>query len=329
MSDVAPVLYLLYGDDTFAMEEFLHALHGKLGDAPTASMNSQRFDARKFDLDLLLQACAQVPFLADRRLVILDHAESLPQSNEFQAGFEPLLSSLHESTALVCLEHLPRPRRAHADWKRTRLRAWTDANPERSYVRLLARPRGPDFTRWIQNRAEALGGSFEPDAGQLLGEWVAEDPYLADQEVHKLLDFVDRQRAVTAADVEELTPFRGQGNIFDFVDALGQRDAQAAQLHLARVLQDSDTRYAFAMIVRQFRLLILAREAIDQGGDAAKVLSLPSFVVQRILSQARTFSAADLDRIYHELMRIDLETKTSQLDLDVALDSLIGALAQT
>jgi DNA polymerase-3 subunit delta len=329
MSDAAPVLYLLYGDDAFAMEEFLHRLHGRLGDAATASMNYQRFDARRFDLDLLMQACAQVPFLADRRLLVLDHAESLPQDEEFQADFERLLSSLHESTALVCLEQLPRPRRARSDWKRTNLRAWTEANPERSFVRLLARPRGADFTRWIERRAEALGGSFETDAGQLLGEWVAEDPYLADQEIHKLLDYVNRQRAVTAADVEELTPFRGQGNIFDFVDALGQRHAQAAQVHLARVLQDADIRYAFAMIVRQFRLLILAREALDQGSDPAHALSLPSFVVQRIISQARTFSAADLDRIYHELMRIDLESKTSQLDLDVALDSLIGALAQT
>jgi DNA polymerase-3 subunit delta len=326
MADATPVLYLLYGDDLFAMEDFLGMLRGKLGDGTTASMNTQQFDARKLDLDLLFQACAQVPFLSDRRLIILEHAEALPQKKDFQTEFQPLLEDLHESAALVCLEHLSRPRRSRDEWRHTSLREWAENNPDRSYLRLFAHPRGAEFTRWILSRAEEFGGGFELEAGQLLGNWVAEDPYLADQEIRKLLDYVDRQRPVSAADVEELTPFRGEGNIFDFVDALGERQAQSAQLHLARVLQDSDVRYAFAMIIRQFRLLILAREALDLGTDPAQVLSLPPFIVQRILNQARTFSPSDLDRIYHELLRIDLDVKSSQADLNVALDSLIGAL---
>ncbi|MFN2147560.1 MAG: DNA polymerase III subunit delta [Anaerolineales bacterium] len=327
MSTVKPVLYLLYGDDSFAMEAFVHTLYGMLGDPATASMNTQTFDARSLDMDLLTQACLQVPFLSERRLIILDHAEALPQSDEFQSALEGLLDALQESTALVCLEQLTFPRRKGSDWRRTRLRLWAEENADRGYRRLMAHPRGTEFTHWIQQRAEELGGAFEAEAGQLLADWVAEDLYLADQEIEKLLDFVDRQRPVTPADVEELTPFRGQGNIFDFVDALGQRQAKAAQLHLWRVLQDSDSRRAFAMIIRQFRLLILAREALDRGMDPAQALALPPFVVQRILKQARTFSADDLDRIYHELMRIDLEVKSSQLDLDVAMDTLIGALA--
>jgi len=328
MSAEKPVLYLLYGDDNFAMEEFVQTLRGMLGDPTTASMNTQHFDGRNLDLSLLAQTCAQVPFLAERRLVILEHAEALPQDEDFVAHLGQLLDSLPASTALLCLENLSRPRRAHAEWKRTRLRAWAEAHPERCYVRLQSHPRGAEFTKWILGQAEKLGGRFEIDAAQLLGEWVGEDPYLAIQEIRKLLDFVDLQRPVRAADVEQLTPFRAQGNIFDFVDALGQRQAGSAQLHLARLLQDDDIRYAFAMIIRQFRLLILAREALDRGQDPAGALSLPKFVVQRLLAQARTFSAADLERIYHELLRIDLEAKTSQLDLNVALDSLIGALAQ-
>lgn len=327
MADPTPVLYLLYGDDLFAMEGFLGMLRNKLGDETTAAMNTQEFDARKLDLDQLFQACAQVPFLSERRLIILDHAEALPQKEDFQTEVQPLLDGLYDSAALACLEHLPPPRRSRDEWRRTSLRVWAENNPDRSYLRLFAHPRGPEFTRWILSRAVELGGSFELEAGQLLGNWVAEDPFLADQEIRKLLDYVDLQRSVSAADVEELTPFRGEGNIFDFVDALGDRQAQAAQLHLARVLQDADVRYAFAMIVRQFRLLILAREALDLGTDPGKALSLPPFIVQRILNQARTFSSADLDRIYHELMRIDLEVKSSQADLNVALDSLIGALA--
>jgi len=327
MTDTKPVLYLFYGDDNFAMEDYVRQMQSTRGDSSAAAMNTEQFDARNLDLSQLSAVCAQVPFLADRRLVIVDHAELLSKLEDFEAQLVPLLESLPNSTGLVFLERLstPKPRK---QWQRTKLRDWAEQHPERCFVRLAALKRGERFTEWIMKQAVELEGEIEPDAAQLLGEWVADDPYLADQEIRKLLDYADRQRPVTAADVEELTPFRGQGNIFDFVDALGGRPAQAAQLHLARVLQESDVRYAFAMIVRQFRLLILAREAIDLGTDANQALSLPPFIVQRILSQARAFSSADLDRIYHELMRIDRDVKSSQLELDVALDSLIGALAQ-
>lgn len=327
MVAAAPSLYLLYGDNTFAMEAFVASLSEKLGDASTIAMNRQRFDGGSLDLQELRGICNQMPFLTERRLVIVDNAQNLSKQSEFVEGMEALLSSLPASTALLCIERLSPPRRARDSWRQTWLRSWAEKHETTCYIRFMANPHGPDFVQWIMNRTHELDGEVEVDAAQLLADWVADDPYLADHEIHKLLDYVDHQREVRVDDVELLTPFRGQGDIFEFVDALGQRQPRQAQMQLARLLDDADPRYVFAMIIRQFRLIILAREALDHGSDPGQVISLPAFLVKRLASQARVFSASDLDLIYHDLLQTDLGVKTSQTDLNTALDRLVGALA--
>jgi DNA polymerase-3 subunit delta len=327
MADTPPSLYLLYGDDTFGMEAFTATLSERLGDSSTIAMNRQRFDGSSIAIQELGEICFQMPFLAERRLVIIENAQSMPKQNEFVEGMKNLLSELPASTALVCLEHLSSPRRARDSWRRTWLRSWAEEHEASSYVRFMGSPRGQEFVQWILSRAGELEGQINPDAAQLLADWVADDPYLADHEIRKLLDYVDLQREIQVDDVELLTPFRGQGDIFEFVDALGQRQPRKAQLQLARLLDDADPRYVFSMIIRQFRLIILAREALDHGSDPGQVISLPPFLVKRLSAQARTFSASDLDLIYHDLLQTDLGVKTSQIDLNTALDRLIGALA--
>jgi len=327
MVDTPPSLYLLYGDDAFAVEAFVASLSEKLGDASTIAMNRQRFDGGSLDLQELRGVCSQMPFLAERRLVIIDNAQNLPKQSEFMEGMEALLSSLPASTALLCIEQLSPPRRVRDTWRRTWLRGWAEEHETTSYIRFMGSPRGPEFVQWILNRTSELEGKIDKDAAQLLADWVSDDPYLADHEIHKLLDYVDLKREIRVEDVELLTPFRGQGDIFEFVDALGQRQPRQAQLQLARLLNDSDPRYVFAMIIRQFRLIILAREALDHGSDPGQVISLPAFLVKRLAAQARTFSSSDLDLIYHDLLQTDLGVKTSQIDLNTALDRLVGALA--
>ena len=177
------------------------------------------------------------------------------------------------------------------------------------------------------NRCQSLGGEIEPAAAHLLAESVAEDLFLANQELTKLLDYVDRKRPIEINDVERLTPFHGQSDVFAMVDALGQRRGQEALQRLRQLLEDKDPKYAFAMIVRQFRLLLRAREALDLGLNTQQVLRVHPFVVNKVSAQAGNFSLADLERIYHKLLAIDLATKTGQASVEVELDSLIATLS--
>ena len=327
MSEPKPTVYHLFGDDHFAMESFLQTLSAKLGDATTREMNTSRFAAPHVDLATLEENSLAAPFLASRRLVILDHAERLLEGRDdsYWERFEAFLLRLPETTALVLLE-MVQPPKGRRRSKPTRLQAWSQTHSERSYVREMFRPRGPAFARWIGQRCADLGGAIEGQAASLLAAWVSEDPALADQELQKLLDFVDRSRPIQVQDIERLTPYHGQANIFALVDALAERRPADAQRLLHHILQEEQPGYAFAMIIRQFRLLLLAKESQRLVRPLQETISLPDFVLQKLAAQARLFSEQDLIQIYHRLLDIDLSDKRSLMPLEVGLDAFLAAI---
>ncbi len=320
MQTEKPTVYILHGNDDLAISEFIAKLREKLGDPSSVQMNLQRFDGEALEFSLLQEACTTLPFLGTRRLVILDNAQGAMKTADQEQTLLELLPQLPQSTALVLAQ-------AKSLKVESSLLQWAREHPKQAYVRSFAMLRGPEFIHWLTKRCETMGGAIEPQAAHLLAELVANDSRLADRELEKLLDYVNRERPIEVQDVEQLTPFHGQSNVFAMVDAVGQRNGRIAFKHLHRLLEDHPPRYAFSMIVRQFRLLLQAREALDSNTNPRTILSVPDFVADKVGSQARNFQMPDLERIYHKLLEIDLASKSGGAELDVALDSLIATLA--
>lgn len=317
----APTVYLLFGDDELAIGEFIARLRDKLGDASAVALNTQSFEGSTVDSAGLAQACQAMPFLARRRLVVVHHAGAcLSGGAQRQQRFLEILDAVPPTTALVLVET--------SDSKAaSTLQAWADSHPGAVFVRTFTSPKGEAFVRWLVDRTRAHGGQIEPKAASLLGELIADDPLIGDQELTKLLDYVSRSRPIREEDVQRLTPYHGQSDVFAMVDALGTGDGRRALALLHRLLEDESPRYAFSMITRQFRLLLQAREALDSGKDPATALSIHPYVASKLAGQARQFTQAQLETMYHHLLETDLAIKTSLSEETVALDSLVTELS--
>ena len=328
MADSAPVVYLLHGDDEFAIAQFISDLEDKLGDPAMAAMNITRLDGRSYDTDELLSVAGTMPFLTRRRIVELTHPLARLNSPTAREKFKAQLEQIPPTTALILVEY-----RQLTDEKARRkgalhwLEKWALQAGSRVLVRVFLLPKGPAMARWIQDRARSAGGQLTPKAAELLATLVGDDPRLADQEIQKLLAYVNYHRPVEPEDVEELTADAGQTNIFEMVDALGNRDGRRAVGMLHRLLEQQDYFSIFGMIVRQFRLLLLACEVIDRGGHAADIareLKIHPFVAEKINAQARRLSRPVLENLFRRLLDLDEAVKTSQVDGDLGLDTLVA-----
>ncbi|MEM5775208.1 MAG: hypothetical protein AAGU05_09430, partial [Anaerolineaceae bacterium] len=71
--ETKPVVYLFIGDDELAINQAVTALYTQLGDPVTADMNTARFDGATVSETELFNAAATMPFLAERRLVVVTH----------------------------------------------------------------------------------------------------------------------------------------------------------------------------------------------------------------------------------------------------------------
>lgn len=336
MGEVAPTIYLLNGDDEFAIASIVDELEQKLGDPATASMNTTHLDGNSYNLEQLASIVNALPFLATRRLVILTHPLARLSglgAKEAQKKFTDQLNHVPSTTALVLVEnHLLTSEKERKKGKIHWLERWALEHKEKVLLRSFPAPKGGEMVKRIQNMAQKAGGHISSDAAGLLAALVDNDPRLASQEIEKLLAYANYKRPIELDDVQALTADTGQGDIFALVDALGNRNGRQAMSMLQRLLEYQDYYAIFGMIVRQFRLLILAREVMDQGGQVDEIVrqcgqffNYQPFVAKMLFGQAQHFALPDLERVYHRLVEIDEAVKTSQMPERLALETFVSA----
>lgn len=333
MADPTVKVHILHGDDEHAMTVQVEALRGAVGasDPSMADLNTARLDGRSASLDEMVRAVQVMPFLAARRLVVLTEPLARLNTAEEQQRFQGLLASAPESSLVVVLLATPKENRS-AKAKDEALIAWAAKAGPAVATQLLGLPRGERMTDWIIDQARRSGGQFKRDAAGLLAEMLGSDTRLAATEIEKLLLYVNFARPVDVEDVERLSVRSAQANIFDMVDAMGGRNSPQALKLLEQLLEEQDALAIFGMITRQFRLLLLARTALQDGvsGEAAlsQVLGTPPFVARKIMNQAKQFNLPSLEAIYRRLLEIDRDSKTGVMDGDLSLCLLVAGLSR-
>ncbi len=319
------MIYILYGNDEFAITRKLKDFESGFSDPTTAGMNTARFEARSMTDEEFNNALNAMPFLASKRLVELANPSSKYNNPATRKKFEEYISKAPDTVKLVIYESIE-AKETSKHW----LLKWAEKNASLVKTQAFMLPKQRDMAGWIVNEAKNQGGKIEPAAAAKLAEMVGVDTRQAGMELAKLLAYVNWARPVHGSDVDAVCIVTAQQSVFDFVDALSQGNGKAAQKLLHRLLENEDAFSLWGMVVRQFRLLIQAREILDGRGnkdDVARALGIHPFVAEKTTGQANRFTLESLENIYRHLLTIDERVKTSQITLDLALDTLVVELS--
>lgn len=328
-SKASKTFFILHGDDDFSLEQELASMRAKMGESENGDLNTSEFDGESATVAEVLSAASSFPFLADKRMVIVKGMVSwITRKGAGETG-KRAVEQLSES-----LPNLP-------EWTRlifVERQSLTDSNKMIKLAREAANgyekgfSGGSDATGWIMKRCkDAYGTQIEPPAAAALATVTANDLRRADNELIKLVSFVDGARAINEDDVALLTPYVAEARVFDMVDALAEGRAKAALTMLHRLLAEKgeDPFRVYGMIVRQFRLLLTAKEFLVSGGgpnQMAEALGMNGFVAKKVSQQSRAFSLEQLEDIYRALLDYDIKMKTGRIDPGLALDMLVSGL---
>jgi DNA polymerase III subunit delta len=320
-------IHYYFGNDEFAIRKQVEKFASMFTDPTSAGMNSSRLDARNVSENELSNATNSMPFLAEKRLVVLENVAKGFPGLDGHKKFLAYLETVPEFTRLVIVdpEEL-KEKEIAGHW----LVKWVGKNAEKAEYKIFLRPRQKEMPAWIVAEAKRQGGSIEPAAAARLAEMTGEDTRQAALEITKLLTYANYAHAIGLEDVEEVSIVTAGVDVFELVDALGTQKGKQAQNLLHRFLDEKDAFELFGMIVRQFRLLTLAREVLDAGGtlkEATDAMGVHPYVAEKAYQQARNFSMMTLKGIYHRLLAMDEGSKTGGMPLDAALDMFIIELA--
>ena len=331
--DEKPVVYIFYGDDEFAISQAADQLVEHIGEASVAEINTTRLEGSASEGEIVA-AATTLPFLADRRLVILNSPLSRMKEKQAHENFCAMLNRLPASAALVII--IPdRMRYRQNSWQWNTLNEnhwlmkWAQEAGKRAYLKAYQLPAMGKMPHWIQTRAQELGGEISLDAAQELTSLVENDTRQAAQEIKKLLTYVNFSRPVTPQDVMRLITFSGDLNPYDMVDAIAQGSKVKAIELLHSLLQVESDYKLFSMVVRQFRQLIQTRELIDEGKGSPqveKVLGVYPSIARKLIYQANRFDMQQLVGLHHRLLEMDKDVKTGGMGVEVALNLLVTGM---
>lgn len=320
-------IYYYFGSDEYAIRQQASRFNKLFTDSTTADMNTSRLDARTVSKSELANALGAMPFLAPQRLVVLENISKRYSGVDGHQEFLALLETVPPSTLLVLID--PEEVKSQEVPKHWMVK-WIAKVAGKAEYRLFVPPHDHEMPGWIAAEAKRQGGSIAPGAAARLAEMTGQETRQAAQEITKLLTYVNYAHPIGLEDVEAVSLVTASINVFDLVAALGQRNGRKSQALLHRLLEEHDAAELFGLIIRQFRLLIMTRELMDEGGtykEAPTALALKPYIIEKIWPQAQKINIETLLAIYHRLLAMDEAAKTSAMPLDLALDTFIVDLS--
>jgi DNA polymerase-3 subunit delta len=329
------LLHVFIGEDDFSIRQALEGIKNGISDATALMANTTVLDGREVTVEQLRSAAETVPFLAGKRLVIVEgllehfalHGEAGGRKASRSSGegehraFAEGIKQLPEFTELVLID-------GRIGGNNPLLRELAAVTRVQTFPHL----KEPQLRQWITRRVAGAGGSVSPPAVNALVRFVGNDLWLMSNEVDKLVLYAGGRR-IEEEDVRVLVSHAQEANIFAMVDAIFEFRVSAAQDLLQRLLKQGATPLQLlAMISRQIRIVFQIRELRNlkkTRSEIQKALGLTSdFVLRKAWEQADKYSPARLREVYHRLLETDLDIKTGKYDGDLALDILIAELGQ-
>jgi DNA polymerase-3 subunit delta len=333
------MFYILYGKDDFSLQQALESIKNELGNKEMLDVNTSILDGQQLRLSQLMDACSSVPFLCPCRLVIVkgllgrfeakSGAERRPARSKAKnnatleewAGLPEYIKRMPPTTVLVLID---------GEIK--------SGNRLMKSLSTLAKVRGfpalndRDLSDWAQGRIKEGGGKISPAALKLLVWLVGADLWVMSGEIDKLLAYCSGE-VITEDNVKQLTSYAREANIFALVDAILEGRRNQAQQLLHRLLRDgASPAYILAMITRQLRLIVMAKDVSrkkSKTGITESTESISDYSLEKAARQAKAFTLERIKKAYDKLLDADVGIKTGKYEGDLALDLLVIELGQS
>jgi DNA polymerase III delta subunit len=276
-------------------------------------MAVERFDGEEADAARMRESVASLPFLTERKLVVLYEPG---KQKAWAEHIGDILKETADSTDLVIVE--PKLDKRLSYYKT--LKKETD-------FRESAELDAAGLARWAAEYAKAQGGSVSAGDARLLIDRLGANQQLLKQELDKLLAY---DSTVSRESIERLTEPTPQSTVFELLDAaFAGNTKRAFELYREQRALKVEPQAIIAMLAWQLHVLAVVKTggAGHTADDIARLSKLNPYVVRKTQGLARHLSVEDIKRLVGDLLALDISLKTKSIDADEALQLYLLKLA--
>lgn len=329
------MLHIFCGSDGLSVAEALRELRATLDEDGSLATNTVTFSASDVAPQEVIAACDTVPFLGEKRLVVLegalkrgrgsrgrrgkaaDTSDESEQSGGAWMALADYVGSMPESTVLVLLG---------GDVSGS---AVVKALGELGEVHRFDTPVQKAAGDWVQKRAKAMKLNLAGGAAKALAEIVGNDTWALASELAKLEAYAEG-RPITADDVREMVSPSRELPPWDLLDPIADGKGASALRALRRMFAKRHPLAIAAIIQGAYRQLAIARELLDEGAsrkDVGQSVGLTGYPLEKLVDRASRYSPRMIREAYARMVEADADIKRGAYDEQLALELLVTDLA--
>lgn len=267
----------------------------------------ERLDGEEAAFDRIRAAIESAPFLATKKLVILRHPG---QNKEFTEQAEVILSDVGDATDVLIVE-------AKID-KRSAYYKFLHKN---KFIQEFSEYDERGLAKWLTQYAVQFGGVLSVADAEYLVRRVGIKQQLLAGEVEKLVLYAP---TITKSTIDLLVEPTPQSTIFALIDAALRGNIDSAlNLYADQRAQGVEPQQILAMLVWQLHVMSLVVSGKLPPDDIAKQAKISPWTVSKTKALLVHRTRSNVHTLVRELLRIDIASKTSAIDLDDALKQFI------
>lgn len=328
-------LYLFFGREKYLINKGMEIVKDRyFTNANDESFNYNFYDGIKDDIDIVLNSCETLPFVGEKRIVIVKSKEAF-SGNKNAMGKDDeeklikYISNVPETTCLIFIagEKIDKRKKLVKEIKsngkilefdkldRTSLLKW---------IQKILKSNNKGISRTaLEGLVDSLGYLDRESSSTL---------YDVENEVKKLCNYAANKEMIELSDIEKIMTKPLENNIFLLVDSVADKNSNLALKMFNQMLIGGEPEGRILhMVVRQFKILNRVKIMIDRGYTASAIapkISLPQYIAKKYVKQSNGFSSKDILNILNLAADSERKIKTGKIQSKLAIEMLITELCR-
>lgn len=300
--------YIFCGLDEILIKEAIDKIIKKSIDDTFRDLNMVKYDAIDLNYDTFMNACETLPFMAEKRAVIVARANFLKDKcdNESKSFYEKAkiyFENPPESTVLIAY-FLLNDKRDRAN----KVKKLQTLEKKGCQIISVEKPKGAKLYNRIEGMFKAKGKDIGKIELRYFSEIVHSNFDIIEREVDKLVNYT-QGREITKKDIDIMKQSNNEDDIFDLIDLISiKKPSKAIDLMNELINKGEEPLSILRLIQGQFQKLYTVKTAIKAGmrtEEVAREMGLPAFIVDKLFKQGRGFN----DVVIKKALGISLETE--------------------
>ncbi len=316
---ISPV-YFLAVEEPFLLEDSLKRIEKVVN---TDDLNREIFQATECSGNDILNSVETLPFLTDKRIVVLKMANKLKNDD-----FKIITKIIENPVDTSCFIIIFPEKIKNSTSKRKDLITLCEKS-DNCYCVDCKKLYEKDVKNFIQEEFNNRGKNIEPDVVQQIINDTGLDLQNVSNEIEKISLYLGKDKqTVTVEDFVKISGFTKEINIFMLTNAIEEKNVKYSLFIVEQMLKTGESAIGLlSTISGAVRKMLTAKSLMEEKNytmqDALNYVRVYSYFQYKYAANLSKYSLIHLKKCLKEILKTDIALKTGKTDDKSAIENLV------